>query len=76
MNDDDTGDLVPVEPVTLPTPLIAGTFALYDDQNGGYVLVTETTEHGLTRKHIPAAMVKLATGGGLLGRKLAGLVGH
>lgn len=58
-------------PADQPAPLIAGTFALYDDGQAGFVLVTETTDHGLNRRHIPAGMVKLATklaqGGGLLG---------
>lgn len=52
-------------------PLVGGTFALYDDDHGGFVLVAETTQHGIMRRHIPAAMVKLASkmaaGGNLLG---------
>lgn len=61
----------PPAPDDGPAPLIAGTFALYDDAQGGFVLVTQTTEHGLNRRHIPSGMVKLASklaqGGGLLG---------
>jgi hypothetical protein len=53
-----------------PEAVIAGTFALYEDGAGGYVLVTETVAHGTQRKHIPAGLVKLATGGGMLSRRL------
>lgn len=58
-----------------PVALFEGTFAIYPDGQGGYVLVTDTAEHGTDRRHIPAAMVKLATGGGIIGRRLAGLFG-
>lgn len=58
-----------------PEALLAGTFALYEDGQGGYVLVTDTVQHGTDRKHIPAALVKMATGGGIIGRKLAGMFG-
>lgn len=55
-----------------PDPLIHGTFALYADGAGGFVLVTETDAHGVNRKHIPRAMVKLAmklmNGGGMLAK--------
>lgn len=65
-----SAELVEVEPV----PVIAGTFALYEDGQGGYVLVTNT-QTGEDRRHIPAALVKMATGGGVLSRKLAGIFG-
>jgi hypothetical protein len=69
----------PAEPATEPgpAPMLAGTFAIYEDGNGGFVLVTDTTPDGTDpqRKHIPAALVKMATGGGLIGRKLSGLFG-
>jgi hypothetical protein len=61
--------------VSGPEPMLAGTFALYEDGQGGFVLVTDTEDHGEQRKHIPAALVKMATGGGLIGRKLAGIFG-
>lgn len=55
------------EPATVvteePKPLLAGTFALYDDLNGGYVLVTETPDHGIVKKSIPGMLVKLMRGG-------------
>ncbi len=55
-----------------PEPLLHGTFALYPDGAGGFVLVTETDAHGVNRKHIPSAMVRLAmkaiNGGGLLAK--------
>lgn len=71
---DSSGTTTP-EPVYVPTPALAGTFAIYEDGNGGFVLVTETDQHGTMRKHVPAALVKMATGGGMLGRKLGGLFG-
>lgn len=60
---------------TPPAPMLAGTFAIYEDGQGGYVLVTDTPDHGMMRKHIPAGLVKLATGGGMVSRKLAGIFG-
>lgn len=53
-----------------PVPAIAGTFAIYEDGSGGYVLVTDTTEHGTMRKHIPSTIVKLMGGkfGALFGK--------
>ncbi len=59
-----------------PEPVIAGTFALYEDGEGGFVLVTQTERHGIDRKHIPKALVKMATGGGILGRRLGSLFGE
>lgn len=53
--------------VAVPAPILAGTFALYHDGDGGFVLVTDHGE-GPQRKHIPAALVKLATRSGALGR--------
>jgi hypothetical protein len=58
-----------------PAPMLAGTFAIYEDGTGGYVLVTDTQDHGVSRKHIPAAMVKMVTGGGLLAKRFAGVFG-
>lgn len=62
-----------------PQPLLAGTFAVYSDDRGGFVLVADTVDGEGTstvhRKAIPAAMVKLVTGGGPLGgmfRRMAG----
>lgn len=58
-----------------PTPLMAGTFAIYEDGKGGYVLVAQRDgEAAPDRKHIPGALVKVLTGG-LLGRKLGNLLG-
>lgn len=45
----------PVEPV----PVLAGTFAIYEDGKGGYVLVSETSERKLYRKHIPASLIRV-----------------
>lgn len=65
------------EPATGAAPLamLEGTFAIYQDGHGGFVLVTDTVQHGTDRRHIPAAMVKLATGGGMISRRLAGMFG-
>jgi hypothetical protein len=43
-----------------PDPLAAGTYAVYDDQQGGYVLVIGTREGETHHKHIPARVVKMA----------------
>jgi len=56
-------------------PILAGKFGIYEDGKGGYWLITETDAHGMQRKHIPAALVKLATGQGLMGKRLTGLFG-
>lgn len=50
-----------------PTPLAAGTFALYDDGHGGFVLVTDMGG-GPIRKHIPGTIVKLISRGGMMGK--------
>lgn len=61
-------------------PIVAGTFAFYDDGQGGIVAVADTPQFGVQRKHIPPAMVKLAMaalngeGGGLMGRLASGLL--
>lgn len=60
---------------TGPAPLAAGTFAIYEDGQGGYVLVTDMPGSGVQRKHIPAALVKLVTGGGVLSRRLGAIFG-
>ena len=57
-----------------PDCVIAGTFAIYLDGKGGYVLVTDTREHGIQRQHVPHAMVKLADKLGGVGGKLAGFL--
>lgn len=48
------------EDADAPQPLAAGTYALYDDQSGGYVLVIGTREGDTHHKHIPARIVKMA----------------
>ena len=55
--------------------IIGGTFALYHDGNGGFVLVTDTTERGIERQHLPKAMVRLASRLGVAGSKVAGIIG-
>lgn len=52
-----------------PVPSLAGTFAIYEEPDGAFVLVTETTQHGRMVKRIPAMAVKLMSG------KLAGIFG-
>lgn len=51
-----------VEVAEAPTPILAGTFAIYEAPGGSMVLITETTEHGRIEKQIPAGIVKLAAG--------------
>jgi hypothetical protein len=57
-----------------PIPVIAGTFALYDDGNGGYVLVYDV-DGEVTRKAIPAALVKMATGDGAMSKTMRRMMG-
>jgi len=65
---------IEVLPSDEPTPFMAGTFALYEDGHGGYVLVTQVNDE-ITRKHIPAGIVKLAMGNGLVARQMRSLMG-
>jgi hypothetical protein len=53
---------------------MAGTFAVYEDGKGGYVLVTDVGGD-VTRKAIPAALVKMATGNGVLAGRMRALMG-
>lgn len=53
-----------------PAPMLAGTFAVYEDGQGGFVLVTQTEQHGVDRRHIPAGLVKMAMGNGIVGKTL------
>ncbi len=57
-----------------PIPVLAGTFALYEDGKGGVVLVTEVGGE-VTRKHIPAALVKMAMGDGAVSRRVRAMMG-
>lgn len=57
-----------------PIPALAGTFALYEDGTGGFVLVTDVGGE-VTRKHIPAALVRMAMGDGAISRKVRALMG-
>ena len=54
-----------------PVPAVAGTFAVYDDDRGGIMLVIGTADGQTHHRHIPAAMVKMGEklmgGGGPLG---------
>lgn len=61
----------------VPTPIISGSFAIYEDGRRGYVMVANTAEFGVQRKHIPAAAVRafrtLARGmGGFLPAAIGG----
>ena len=62
-----------------PEPLVAGTFALYEDAKGGLVLVTDIEGRGVERHALPAGLVKagmaMAGGGGKLSA-LKGLLGR
>jgi hypothetical protein len=55
-----TPTAAPPRPETPPQePMAAGTYAVYDDQQGGYVLVLGTREGQTHHKHIPAKVVKM-----------------
>lgn len=41
-------------------PMVAGTFAVYEDGTGGYVLVTQVEGRPVEHRRIPAAMVKMS----------------
>lgn len=46
-----------------PEPAISGTFAIYEDGKGGYVLVTDSAQlGGVTHKHLPRALIKMMSG--------------
>jgi hypothetical protein len=69
-----------VEPTTAPpapTPLIAGTFAIYQRPDGGLELVTDVEGRGTERRTVPAAVVKMAAGGsGPVGKMLGKMFGQ
>jgi hypothetical protein len=55
-----TPTATPPRPEAPPqAPMAAGTYAVYDDQQGGYVLVIGTREGDTHHKHIPAKVVKM-----------------
>lgn len=70
--DDDTGQHafatpppdplpVPPPPTTAPdVPIAAGTYAVYHDGAGGFLLVLGPSDGQVFRHHVPAAMVKMA----------------
>jgi hypothetical protein len=47
-------------PPSGPEPIAAGTYAVYSDTAGGYVLVIGTREGETHRKHLPGHLVKMA----------------
>lgn len=52
----------PPRPDEHPTrfPIAAGTYAIYDDDNGGLVLVAKTQDGETHHKHVPARIIKMA----------------
>lgn len=50
-------DVCPMEPA--PESIIAGTFVIYDDGNGGFVVVSETDRLGMKRNRIGRKELKL-----------------
>lgn len=58
-----------------PVPMFAGTYAVYDDEQGGVWLVIGQSTGEVARKHIPAGMIKMAEKFGGAGSGLAGLFG-
>jgi hypothetical protein len=57
-----------------PVPALAGTFALYEDGVGGFVLVTDVGGE-VTRKHIPGALVKMALGDNPISKRVRTIMG-
>ena len=53
----DQGDVT--APDNAPIPLVAGSFALYEDGKGGFWLVTHNPEQGVVKTHIPRKMVRI-----------------
>jgi hypothetical protein len=51
-------------------PMLGGTFAVYVEPAGGLVLVTDIPGRGVEQRTMPAALVKLATNPGKVGRLL------
>lgn len=45
-----------------PMPVLAGTFALYDTPDGGYVLVTDIPGRGVEHRTFAGKLVRLMTG--------------
>jgi hypothetical protein len=43
-----------------PTPVVSGSFAIYEGARGEIVLVTEIPGRGVERKVFPKALVKMA----------------
>lgn len=72
--DAETTESAPLAAEPGPVPMMAGTFALYDDGHGGVVLVTDIGGE-ITKKAIPAALVKLTTGDGTMSRHMRRLMG-
>lgn len=73
-------DIEPVETggelVAEVKPMAWGRFSIYEDGKGGFVLITDMPEHGGERRqHIPHTLVKLVSGGGMLGKRFSGLFG-
>jgi len=61
MPDDSTPEQIDVAPADneAPTPVLTGTFALYLDGKGGWVIVGETPVHGVVRKHISPSLMRM-----------------
>lgn len=75
MHCENNSELDVPEPASTPAPMLAGTYAVYEDGAGGYVIVAETSDNATIRKHIPHGLVKMLTGGGLLARKFREVIG-
>lgn len=65
-----TGELAEI-PAPVPAPIMAGTFAVYETPDGGFVLVTEIPGRGVEQRVISGKLVRMVTSGkgaGMLGR--------
>lgn len=72
--EDDPGPVPETVTTTPLVPMLAGTFAIYQHTDGGFVLVADT-DGTVTRRHIPGAMVRMLTGGGMFAKKFSGIFG-
>jgi len=62
-DDEDQGAALTGAAEAAPAPMLAGTFALYQSPDGGFVLVTDIPGRGVEQKIIPGKVVKLITSG-------------
>jgi hypothetical protein len=55
--------------------LVAGTFVIYPAPDGGVVLVTNTSAHGIQQRHISGKIMRFVTGNSKMAKMFAGIFG-